>query len=145
MFNRATWSRLLNDRQTTYGPFQGLRCHLRMKPKPDDVSVAQVPKRGGVHHTQRGHPEPPEPVWISRAVCQGWPAGGRQCLPLWKVWQKGGREDKGLLERGRGRWLWQNMRRGKRFGEMCFWTHCLELTTTIPQKNIVFYNFKNQT
>ena len=23
----------------------------------------------------------------------------------------------------------------------CFWTHCLELTTTIPQKNTVFYNF----
>ena len=23
----------------------------------------------------------------------------------------------------------------------CFWTHCLELTTTIPRKNTVFYNF----
>ena len=28
---------------------------------------------------------------------------------------------------------------GKR--SFCFWTHCLELTTTIPQKNTVFYNF----
>ena len=24
---------------------------------------------------------------------------------------------------------------------LCFWTHCVELTTTIPQKNTVFYNF----
>ena len=24
---------------------------------------------------------------------------------------------------------------------LCFWTHCLELTTTIPQNNTVFYNF----
>ena len=24
---------------------------------------------------------------------------------------------------------------------LCFSTHCLELTTTIPQKNTVFYNF----
>ena len=29
------------------------------------------------------------------------------------------------------------------FGEksFCFWTHCLELTTTIPLKNTVFFNF----
>ena len=25
--------------------------------------------------------------------------------------------------------------------DLCFWTHCLELTTSIPQKNTVFYNF----
>ena len=24
---------------------------------------------------------------------------------------------------------------------LCLWTHCLQLTTTIPQKNTVFYNF----
>ena len=28
---------------------------------------------------------------------------------------------------------------GKRY--LCFWAHCLELTTTIPQKNAMFYNF----
>ena len=28
---------------------------------------------------------------------------------------------------------------------LCFWTHCLELTTTIPQKITVFYNFSNET
>ena len=27
----------------------------------------------------------------------------------------------------------------------CFWTHCLELTTTIPQKNAVFYKFEKET
>ena len=29
---------------------------------------------------------------------------------------------------------------GKKYFSV-FWTHCLELTTTIPQKNTVFYNF----
>lgn len=49
----------------------------------------QIPKRGAVHNTQCRHPQSPEPPGVSGAVRKGRLVGGCQCLPLWKVQQKG--------------------------------------------------------
>jgi len=49
---------------------------------PDLCCVLQVPARGAVHITERGHPEPPQPARVPRAVREGRSPGGGQRIPL---------------------------------------------------------------